>query len=64
MTRCSRCHRQIKTPAVSSGGLTLGPRCAVIIGLAMPQPKRRVKRERAAVVLPGQLRLKFDEVAA
>lgn len=58
--RCSRCHREMKAPAVSSGGLSLGPTCARIVGVSMAkQPK--AKREHAALVLPGQLKL-FEEV--
>lgn len=59
--RCSRCHRQMKAAAVSTGNLTLGPRCAQIVGISLPRVPVQ-QRLHAPVVLPGQLPL--FEVAA
>lgn len=55
--RCNRCHREMKSPAVVSGGLALGPRCARLVGIALPKGRR----EAAPIVLPGQMKL-FEEV--
>lgn len=53
--RCIACHRYLIRSA--SPSMAIGPVC---LKKAMPQPKRRARRERIAVVLPGQLRL-FEE---
>lgn len=42
--KCSRCHRKLKFAAVISGGLTIGPTCARILGIAV----RTVRQKRAA----------------
>ena len=49
--KCSRCHRQLKFAAVTSGGVALGPTCARIMGLALG------KRTAAPVTQAGQLPL-------
>lgn len=59
--QCAKCRRYITKPSALSGGLPVGPVCAVRLGLVAP---RSGKREPAPLVLPGQLRLQFDEVAA
>lgn len=50
--KCSRCHRQLKSAAVVSGGLTVGPTCARILGIAI-----RTVRVQRAVEQAGQLAL-------
>ncbi len=57
--RCSRCSRPMKSPAVVSGGLALGPTCARLVGITITKGRR----ELAPVVQPGQLKL-FDEVTS
>lgn len=42
--KCARCHRQLKSPAVVSGGQTFGPQCARKLGL----PTGRARKGRAA----------------
>lgn len=54
--KCSRCNRQMQTAAVANGNVTLGPRCARILGITVG------KREQVPVVLPGQLPLFVPEV--
>jgi hypothetical protein len=54
--KCSRCNRQMQTAAVANGNVTLGPRCARIMGIAVG------KRESAPVVLPGQIPLFVPEM--
>lgn len=58
MIRCSRCHRPLKSAAVISGGLTIGPTCARILGLAI-----RGARDKRVVTQAGQLAL-FEVVPA
>lgn len=58
---CAKCRRYITKPSALSGGLPVGPVCAVRLGLVAP---RSGKREPAPLVLPGQLRLQFEEAAA
>jgi len=48
---CSRCHRKLTKPAVTSGGVALGPTCARLMGIT---PGKRVA---APVVQAGQLAL-------
>lgn len=50
--KCSRCHRQLKSAAVVSGGLTVGPTCARILGISI-----RTVRVQRAVEQAGQLAL-------
>jgi hypothetical protein len=57
--KCSRCHRKLKSAAVISGGLTLGPTCSRILGISL----ERIKRSRAPVLQDGQLPL-FEAVPA
>lgn len=52
MMICSRCHRKLKSAAVISGGLTLGPTCARILGIAI-----RTVRGKRTVEQAGQLAL-------
>lgn len=52
MIKCSRCRRPLKSPAVISGGLTLGPTCARLLGLAI-----RCTRDKRVVAQAGQLQL-------
>jgi hypothetical protein len=55
MTRCSRCHRPLRLMAVTVGTLTIGPKCASLMGI---KPEQRMKAEgRYVVVVPGQLPL-------
>lgn len=61
--RCSRCHRVLSKAAITTGNLTLGPTCARLVGAILPRVPGQ-PRLHAPVVLPGQLRLQFDEVAA
>lgn len=56
MIRCSRCRRELKSAAVISGGLTLGPTCSRILGLVI-----RTTRGKRAVEQAGQLAL-FEAV--
>lgn len=56
--RCSRCHRPLKSPAVISGGLTIGPKCARLLGISLERIKRK-----APVLQDGQLAL-FEAVPA
>ena len=56
--KCSRCHRPLKSAAVISGGLTLGPTCARLLGLAI-----RGTRDKRVVAQAGQLAL-FEVVPA
>ncbi len=49
--KCSRCHRPLKTAAVKSGGMALGPKCARLMGIAIG------KRIAAPVTQAGQLAL-------
>ena len=49
---CSRCHRPLKSAAVISGGLTIGPTCARILGIAI-----RTVRQRRPATQAGQLAL-------
>ena len=51
MIKCSRCHRKLTKPAVTSGGVALGPTCARLMGIT---PGKRVA---APVVQAGQLPL-------
>lgn len=51
--KCSRCHRPLKFAAVVSGGLTIGPTCARILGLAI----RTVRVNRTVEPQAGQLAL-------
>lgn len=53
---CSRCHRKLKSPTVISGGLTIGPTCARIMGLAL---QHATQKKRAVVEQAGQMAL-FD----
>ena len=39
MTRCARCHREIKADSISIGGYAYGPKCARIMGIA-PKPAK------------------------
>lgn len=50
--RCSRCSRPLKSPAVISGSLTLGPTCSRILGLVI-----RTTRGKRVVEQVGQLAL-------
>lgn len=50
--KCSRCHRPLKSAAVISGGLTIGPTCARILGIAV-----RTVRQKRAVEQTGQMPL-------
>lgn len=50
--RCSRCHRPLKSPAVVSGGQTLGPTCAKRLGVPTGRARRARTQEQA-----GQLPL-------
>jgi hypothetical protein len=62
MMRCSRCHRSLKSPAVISRGLTLGPVCARRLGISLEHSKRP---GRVPVVQAGQLALfETEQVAA
>lgn len=57
--KCSRCSRPMKYPAVISGGVALGPKCARLMGLAVG------KRTAAPVEQAGQLPLfQTEQVAA
>lgn len=38
--QCARCHRWLQKPAALSGGLPIGPICAVKLGLTAPKAKR------------------------
>lgn len=51
--KCSRCSRPLKTAAVISGGLTIGPKCARLLGISL----ERIKRSRAPVLQDGQMAL-------
>lgn len=57
---CSRCHRKLTKPAVTSGTLTLGPVCSRLMGLG-PVPRvigGRLQGEgRHRAPMPGQLAL-------
>lgn len=56
---CSRCRRPMKSPAVISGSVALGPKCARLMGLAVG------KRIAAPVDQAGQLPLfQTEQVAA
>ena len=55
--RCTRCHREMKHPAVTSGGVALGPTCARLMGIPTG------KRVAAPVVQAGQLPLFQAEAA-
>lgn len=60
--RCSRCHRPLKSAAVISGGLTIGPVCAKRLGISLERAKRP---GRVPVVQAGQLALfETEQVAA
>lgn len=50
--KCSRCHRPLKSPAVISGGLTIGPKCARLLGISLERIKRK-----APVLQDGQMAL-------
>lgn len=52
MIKCSRCHRPLKSAAVISGGLILGPVCSKRLGIAI-----RPVRSRRTVDQCGQLAL-------
>ncbi len=56
--RCSRCKRPLKSAAVVSASLTLGPTCARKLGLRLD----RFGRLAAPVVQDGQLAL-FDSTS-
>lgn len=54
--KCSRCHRPLKSAAVISGGLTIGPVCAKRMGLTKDAAPR-YRCIHARKVLDGQLAL-------
>jgi len=53
---CSRCRRPMKSPAVISGGVALGPKCARLMGISPG------KRTAAPVEQAGQLPLFAPEM--
>ena len=54
--KCSRCHRQLKFAAVTSGGVSLGPKCARLMNIPTS------KRIAAPVPQAGQLPLFVPEM--
>ena len=38
MTRCEKCRRRLTREPIRFGGMTLGPKCAVVLGYVPPAP--------------------------
>lgn len=57
--KCSRCSRPLKSAAVTSGNLAIGPKCARILGLLVNGPRQHAQKPEQ----PGQLPLFSQEVS-
>ncbi len=49
--QCARCHRWLFKPAALSGGLPVGPICAVKLGITAPKSKRLPSITRPRIVV-------------
>lgn len=62
--QCARCRRPIDKPAALFGGLPVGPRCSVKLGLVTPKPRLPSMGPRIVVRVDEDQMALFEGVAA